>query len=175
MLRPIDSLPLFYAHALAIEHEATERLIEFEGYFVDHGEEVLAGLCHQISHEELEQFRFLERACRGLALPPIATGAHGWLDLGNPEDAAHELFYRVVNARQLLDVALTGERKAERFYRWVARTSRDGGVRALAKAMAREERAHERCIDEALAYRPPAPDWESLLAQGIGPGVVAPD
>ncbi len=174
MLRPIDSLPLFFAHALAIEHEAADRLSEFEGYFKDRGEDALAGLCRELSHEEGERFDFLLKACEGASLPSITAGVHGWLDVGAPEAPAHELFYRVVGPRELLGIAATGERKAARFYRWVARTSSEPVVRELAVTLARDEKAHERILDEALAYRAPAADWEALLAQGIGPGIVAP-
>ena len=84
MPRPIDSLELFYAHALAIGREAIERYEEFRGYFRDRGEEVLAGLCENMVREEQEHLRRLTRASKNLDLPPIDAGRYHWLDSGSP-------------------------------------------------------------------------------------------
>jgi rubrerythrin len=175
MPRPIDTLELFYAHAIAIEREAIDRYEEFLTYFQDRGEDVLAGLCENMVREEQEHLRRLLRASKSLDLVPIDTSRYHWLDDGSPEAPAKELFYRVTTPRQLLEIALAGELAARRFFRWVTRTSRDPAVRAVARTLSHEEADHARWVMEALQYREPTLDWEQMIAAGCGPGVVSQD
>ncbi len=174
MPAPIESLEQFYAHALAIEREAAERYVEFENWFHDRDEEVLAGMCRELARHELEHFQRLATLAQGLDLPPIPADRYHWIDEGAPEAPAHELFYRVATPRQLLEVALAGERHARAFFEWVARTAGNERVRRAAVELAEEEREHARWVRQAMQYREPHADWEKLLARGIGPGAIAP-
>jgi rubrerythrin len=173
MPRPIDTLELFYAHALAIEREAAERYEEFRAWFEDRGEEVLAGLCAGMAREERHHYERILRAARGRALPSIDASRYQWIDMASPEAPAHELVHRVATPRQLLEIALAGEVAARRFFRWVTRTSRDPGVRAAARSLAREEAGHVRWVTDALQYGDPMVDWDQMVAQGTGPGIVS--
>ena len=165
MHKPIRSVEEFYAHALAIEHEAAERYSEFETWFFERGEDVLAGMCRNLAEMENEHFMELARASRDLTLPAAATHEYQWLDPGAPESAAREAFYRVAEPRQLLEVALHAECNALAFFEWVARTTPDASVRALARSMAAEEQQHVGLVRKALEYHPNAHiDWEKLLA-----------
>jgi rubrerythrin len=164
---PIRSLPEFYSHALAIEHEAAERYAEFREYFDDRGEEVLAGLCGNLGQAEEEHFRHLARASEGLELPPVADGEFRWLESGPPESAAREVFYRIASPRQLLEVALQGEYSALAFFQWAERTSADDRVRSLAHELAEEELHHAQWVREALEYQPiTTAEWNRLLDAG---------
>jgi rubrerythrin len=175
MPRPIDTLELFYAHAIAIEREAIARYEEFQTYFADRGEDVLAGLCGGMVRAEREHHAKMVRMARGLTLPVIDTGRYRWLDTGSPEAPAHELFYRITTPRQLLEIALAGEIAARRFFRWVTRTSRDPQVRSAARVLAHEEADHVRWVNDALQYREPTLDWEQMMAAGLNPCLVAQD
>jgi rubrerythrin len=177
MPQPIRTLEEFYAHALAMEHEAAERYAEFEAWFRDRGEEMLAGLCRNLSQAENEHFRQLERGARGLTLPVIPAGEMRWLDAGSPESPAHELFYRVAEPRHLLQVALAAECRAAAFFEWVVRTSPSPEVRERAREIAEEEALHVRWMRDALEYHPSwRIDWEGLLGGGTGPGArVGPE
>lgn len=167
MHEPIRSVPEFYSHALAIEHEAAERYAEFREYFADRGEEVLAGLCGNLSRMEAEHFQELARASEGLQLPAIAEGDFRWLESGSPEAAAREVFYRIATPRQLLEVALQGERTALAFFQWAERTSPDGEVRGLAHRMAEEELRHAEWVRQALEYQPISnAEWNGILEAG---------
>lgn len=164
---PIRSVPEFYSHALAIEHEAAERYAEFREYFADRGEEVLAGLCGNLSRMEAEHFQELARAGEGLQLPTIAAGEFRWLESGSPEAAAREVFYRIATPRQLLEVALQGEYTALAFFQWAERTSADGEVRGLAHRMAEEELRHVEWVRQALEYQPISNlEWNGILEAG---------
>ena len=155
MPRPIDSLELFYAHALAIEHEAMQRYDEFHVHFDGRGEEVLAGLCATMAREERRHYAQLLRTTQDLELPDINAVRYQWIGGTSPEAPAAELFYRVATPMQLLEVALAGEVAARRFFRWVTRTSRDPSVRNAARLLAREEAAHVRWVMDAMQYREP--------------------
>lgn len=154
MPRRIRTVEEFYAHALAIEREAAERYSEFEAYFRDRGEEVLAGLCANVGRMEGEHFRELVAASRHLQLPAIDPGAYQWLEAGSPEAPAREFFYRVAGPRHLLEVALQGELNAFAFFQHVAVTSDNAEVCALARQMAEEEKQHVLWVRNALEYHP---------------------
>lgn len=165
MPRAIHTLADFYAHALAIEHEAAQRYSEFETWFFDRGEEVLAGLCHNLARMENEHFVELAQASRHLSLPCLDLAGYQWLESGSPEAAAREVFYRVAEPHHLLEIALHAECNALSFFEGVARTTSDTSVRALALGMAAEEQQHVRWVQKALEYHPRAHvDWERLLA-----------
>lgn len=168
MPRPIDSLELFYAHALAIEHEAIQCYGEFHAYFRERGEEVLAALCEQLGAEERKHHEKLLRATRGMELPVIDARRYRWIGDASPEAPTREAFYRVSTPTQVLEIALAGEVAARRFFRWVTRTSRDPGVRAVARSLASEEADHARSVMDALQYREPSLDWEKVLETGMG-------
>src|SRR5688500_1510162 len=67
--KPMTGVEEFYAHALAIEREAMERYGEFEAWFGDRGEVVLAGLCANFAQMEASHLRELECRCRSMQLP----------------------------------------------------------------------------------------------------------
>jgi len=152
MRKPIGGVEEFYAHALAIEREAMARYAEFEAWFRDREEDVLAGLCGNLARMEAGHLRELELACRGLELPAIGDGAHRWLEVGPPESMARELFYRVAEPRHLLEIALQAECNALSFYEWVGRATADVRVRVLANELAAEERQHVQWAVQALEY-----------------------
>src|SRR5688500_6708207 len=112
MTKPIETVEEFYAHAIAIEREAMERYAEFATYYADRGEDVLAGLCHNLAGLEREHLEQLLLACAHLQLPAISGADYQWLESGPPEAMAREFFYRVANPRQMLEVAIEAEGRA---------------------------------------------------------------
>lgn len=154
MPRRIQTVEEFYAHALAIELEAAERYAEFETYFRDRGEVVLAGLCANLGRVEGEHFRELVAASRHLRLPAIAPGDYKWLEAGSPEAPAREFFYRIATPRHLLEIALQAEVNAFAFFQHVGLTSDSVEVCALARQMAEEEKQHAVWVRHALEYHP---------------------
>jgi len=175
MKRPIATLEEFYAHAIAIEREAMERYREFQAWFADRSDEILAGLCANIGRMEEKHYRALTEASRSLALPAIAAREYLWLEAGSPEAPARELFYRVAEPRHLLEIALEGERNALAFFQWVARSAPDKAVRAAAAEMARDEEVHVRCVRNALEYHVASRivDWDEVFDAGAGPGSLS--
>jgi rubrerythrin len=163
---PIATIEEFYAHALAIEREAAERYEEFEAWFNDRGADVLAGLCHNLAVLERSHLAALLDASRGLTLPAIPGDGYRWLEGGSPEAAARALFHRVASERHLMEIALHAEKKAQRFFEWVAEQAPSEPVRALARELAQEEAEHVRWVSSALEYSPAEPiDWDKVLAR----------
>ena len=164
MPKALQGVEEFYAHAIAIEREAVERYREFEGWFADRGEEVLAGLCRNLAGLEADHLRQVEHASRGLVIPAIDASRHQWLETGPPETLARDLFYRMAEPRHLLEMVLQAECNALAFFEWVGRTSPDTRVRFLAREMAAEEQQHVQWAAKALEYHVPRhPAWESVL------------
>lgn len=172
MPRPFDSLEQFYAHALAIEHEAAERYDEFAAWFDDRGEEVLAGLARNLAERERDHFHRLLADSRGLELAPVSAQRYHWLEDGEAQAPAREMLFRVASPRQLLAIALAAERNARRFFAWAARTARDPRVRLLAREMAHEEAEHVRWVLDAIEYQGPAVEWDAMMADGVSPGML---
>jgi rubrerythrin len=173
MLEPIGSVEEFFAHALAIEFTAAKSYREFQAHFADRGEEVLAGLCGNLAHFEQEHYERLLEKAKDLEIPDLPIDRYRWLESAPPEAGEHELIFRVATPRQLLEVALKAERNARRFFEWVAGTTADAAVQALAEEMAREEVEHVQWVTKALEYvRADGIDWDKLLASGGGPGLA---
>ena len=146
---PIATPEEFYAHALAIEREAAERYEEFAEWF-EMRSATLAALCRRLATLEREHFNELAESCARLELPELGATDYRWLERDSPEVGAREFFYRVANPRQLLEIALDGEKRAHAFFVWIARTAPDRGVRELAAVMAAEENEHIAWVSGAL-------------------------
>jgi rubrerythrin len=173
MLEPIGSVGEFYAHALAIEREAAKCYRRFQEHFADRGEEVLAGLCGNLAHFEEDHHRLLVERAGKLKLPELPPERYRWLESGSPEAADCEVVFRLATPRELLEIALKAERGAKRFFEWVAGTTANGEIHALAEEMASEEAEHVQWVTRAMEYvRADGIDWESLLAAGGGPGLA---
>ena len=149
MHEPIATVEEFYAHALAIEREAAQRYAEFATWFEDRNQAV-AQLCRRLEILEREHFDELAEACASLELPDIAAQRYRWLETESPEAAAREFIYRVASPRQLLEIALDGELRAQAFFVWIARTAPQRAVRELAAVMAAEENEHVAWVRAAL-------------------------
>lgn len=171
--QPIRSVEEFLAHALAIESEAVLRYREFQAYFADHGEDVLAGLSKNLAHFEQQHYDQLVERARGLTLPVIANDEYRWLDGRSPESTPHDVLYRIATPRQLLEIALLAEHRARTFFEWVARSTEDPQVARMAAEMAKEEDEHVGWVSRALEYLPSGDvDWGPLLEKGAGPGLA---
>jgi rubrerythrin len=152
MMRPVRTVEVFYAHALAIEREARDRYAELTTWFTERGEEMLAGLCATLAEAEGAHYRELQRRSRGHELPAIEPSDYQWREVDSPEAPRRELLQRARRPREVLLVALEAERKAAAFFEWVASTSPDAGVRDLGHEMAAEEELHVRWVRDALEY-----------------------
>ena len=151
--RPIHTVEAFYAHALAIEREASERYGELEAFFRKRGDDALAGLCGSLARMEAGHFNELAKSSRHLRLPALAPGEHEWMEDASPESVECGLASAAATPRGLLELALRAECSALAFFEWAARSTPDAHVRALAREMAAEEVQHVRWVKNALESR----------------------
>jgi rubrerythrin len=160
-MKPIQSPPELYAHAIAIEQEAAARYSELAERMADLGNDGVAEIFSMLAQQEAEHLETLRSRTDGVALPCVDPGQYYWLDAGAPETAAREWLYRLLTPRQALQIALQAEKRAQVFFEHVFITARDPGLRMLAKEMALEEGEHVRMV-ECLLGRSPEPQKESL-------------
>lgn len=162
----IGSVGEFYAHALAIEREASTRYLEFAEHMADEGNDHVATLFRSLAKFEAEHVHQLLEATRQMELPEIAPGQYAWLDQGAPETAAHDLLFRLMTPHDALEIALAAERRAQRFFDQVYETATDDELRELALDMAREEADHVDWVERALKANPdPHIDWSRVLEE----------
>jgi rubrerythrin len=162
-MEPIRSAPELYAHAIAVEREATERYAEFAQRMHDLGEEVVAAVFARLARLEGDHLGALERRTAGQALPRLETHEYRWLDAGAPETAARELIYRLMTPHSALAIALGAEKRAQAFFEHVLAGAEDPALRALAREMAADEREHVSMIEQLLERTPEAlVDWASV-------------
>lgn len=160
----VRSVPELYAHALAIEREATARYQEFAERMADEGNDHVATLFRSLAAFESEHVNQLLEATRKMQLPEIPAGEYAWLDAGAPETAAHDFVFRLMTPHDALEIALEAEQRARRFFDEVYETATDALLRDLALDMAREEDDHVAWVERALATNPdPHIDWEKVL------------
>jgi rubrerythrin len=150
----IQSAPELYAHAIAIEREASERYTELAARMSDEGREDLARVFEMLADLESEHLQILQARTVDVALPAIADGRYHWLDTGAPETAAHDLVYRVMTPHMAMTIALQAEKRAQAFFERVFMTSDDPALRSLAREMAAEEQGHVALMEKLLEHTP---------------------
>ena len=150
-MKPVASLAVLHAHALAIEHEAESRYRELAQLMADRGNAAVAVLFSQLADFEAQHaFHWTKRSV-GVEIPVIAPEEYAWLDCGAPLPDARAFVYRMMTPRLALEMALRAEERALNFFERVADEADNAGVRDLAKEMAREEQSHIAWVQDALA------------------------
>ena len=84
-LLPRDLNELF-AHALAVEREATKRFAELEGYMRQQGMDYIADEFQSIGREEREQYEALAIGTAGRELPQLSAWEYAAHFLGPQAD-----------------------------------------------------------------------------------------
>jgi rubrerythrin len=160
----IHSLAEFYAHALALENEASARYQELGDQMAVHHNRATAELFFWLSRIEGEHADQIAARARGTQLPVIQPWDYQWVGLESPESAAYDSASYLMTPYQALEIALENEKRAAEFFETVAKASRDPSVRELAEEMAAEERKHVEYVRRAMAGQaPPEPDWDADL------------
>lgn len=139
-----------YAHALAIERDASHRFRELEDYLRNCGLDYLAEELAAIGREEQEQYEALAAGTAERQLPPVAAWEYAWHYLGPKADERPA----PRNAREALAAALSIERRAQCFYVDVAEHCTDDTVCAFAAEMAADESRHIQRLEVLLAREP---------------------
>jgi rubrerythrin len=158
------NLEELYAHAIAVEREATKRFAELERYMRQAGMDHIADEFDSIGKEEREQYELLAVGTSARELPQISPWEYAPHYLGPQADLVHA----PRNAREALVLAISSERRAQNFYADVAEHCTDDTMCAFAAEMAIDEGRHIARLERLLAREPEAP------GPGAGDGDVLP-
>jgi rubrerythrin len=139
-----------YAHALAVEREATKRFAELERYMRDAGMDHIADEFESIGKEEREQYELLAIGTAGRELPKLSPWEYAAHFLGPQADVVHA----PRSAREALTLAIATERRTQNFYADVAEHTTDDAMCALAAEMAVDESRHIARLERLLAREP---------------------
>lgn len=144
------TLPELYAHALAVERDATRRFAELEKLMRDAGYDHLADEFERIGSEEREQYEALALGTVGRELPKINEWEYAWHYLGPA--AGQPKAPR--SPREALGLALASERRTQIFYADVAEHCEDDTLCAFAAEMAADEQRHVARLELLLSREP---------------------
>jgi rubrerythrin len=139
-----------YAHALAVEREATKRFAELERYMREAGMDYIADEFEAIGREEREQYELLAVGTAGRELPAIEPWEYSPHFLGAQADVVH----KPRTVRDALVLAISSERRAQTFYVDVAEHTTDDTLCAFAAEMAADESRHIARLERLLAREP---------------------
>ena len=139
-----------YAHALAVEREATKRFAELERYMREAGMEHIADEFESIGREEREQYELLAIGTAGRELPKVSAWEYAPHFLGPEADVVRA----PRSAREALALAIATERRTQNFYVDVAEHTTDDTMCAFAAEMAADEGRHIARLERLLAREP---------------------
>jgi hypothetical protein len=169
-----DLLPeTFVGHALAVERELADLFATLEKSFDDLGESDLTRLCGELAALHIRQLDQLLGTASGAELPePESMPLRERAGIALPVPTAAYCLC-VTRSRHLLAFALGIEDGARRFYQGVANDIDDDTLMAHALTFAVSGNDRVQRISLAIEKTQANDvDWESLLADGGGPGLA---
>ncbi len=143
-----SSLEYFFAHALALELEASERLYDVAEMMEVHNNKALADLFYELSQESSKHAASIKKQSNHLDLPHLKPWEFHWPGDESPEALDMHVLHYLLSPHQALDVVLDCEKRAMEYYQSVARTTKNSEIEALATAFADEEREHVNLLME---------------------------
>ncbi|MCX7891970.1 MAG: ferritin family protein [Burkholderiales bacterium] len=151
------SLPVFLAHALAMEREAAERYLELADMMEAHRNDAVAALFRDMVRYSRMHHDSIAARAGSLPLPPLRPAEYRWRR--PPEAGGEEAFDYTLDPYRALRYARENEVRAMEYYTAVGLAAADPEVRRLAAEFAAEETEHVDALDDWLARtgRPSAP------------------
>jgi rubrerythrin len=152
------SLPIFLAHAIALEHEAAERYLELADMMEAHRNDAVSALFRDmVRYSTMHHDSIVERA-GSIALPALKSWEYRWSQ--PPEAGGEEAFDYLLDPYNALRYARENEVRAMEYYTAVGLATSDPEVRRLASEFASEETEHVAALDDWLARTPrPSAPW----------------
>jgi rubrerythrin len=144
------TLPELYAHALVMERDATKRFEIFAHCMRETGADHLAEEFDAIGKEEREQYELLAAGTKHANLTPPSPWEYAWHYMG----PAGDVVPAPQSVRDVLQLAISAERRTQNFYADVAENVEDDAVSAFAADMAADEGRHIDRLERLLAREP---------------------
>jgi rubrerythrin len=162
-LPKIGSAAEFYAQALAIETEASERYTSLAEQMEVHNNPEAANIFRKMAGIE-SQHRETLRQRAGDMLVGGEAAHFSWTGPEGPETAEFEKVYYLMGPHQALQIAKINEERAAAWYEAIGEATQIAEIKAVAAEMARDEREHIAWVEQWLQqFPPPDEDWDEDL------------
>lgn len=149
----ISSVTEFFAQALAIEEEASERYNLLADQMEVHNNTEIAAIFRKMANiEALHREEIARRA--GNRLVGGKPAVFSWLGPDGPESTEFEDVHYLMTPHQALRLARFNEVRATKFFEGIASNATDAEIKAVAEEMARDEREHVMWVDEWMKKFP---------------------
>lgn len=146
------SLPVFLAHAVALEQEAADRYLELADMMEAHRNDAVSSVFRDM-HRFSEMHRDEIKARVGtVELPQLRAWEYRWSL--PPEVGGEEGFDYMMQAYNALQYARENEVRGMEYYRSVAEGATDPEVKRLATEFAQEESEHVAALDKWIELTP---------------------
>lgn len=159
LAKALDAYEEFMSRAYALELEAAERYTQFAEQMESHNNLEVAQLFRKLAEiEGLHAKNILaEAGWPSMPAMPVPYASQG----EGPETAPFESLHYLMQPYHALEIALRCEQRAVRYFEGIAESDASLRVRAVALAMAADEREHVRLIEDWMRRVPaPAPGWD---------------
>jgi rubrerythrin len=146
------TLPVFLAHAVALEQEASERYLELADMMEAHRNDAVSTVFRDMNRfSEMHRDQIKARV-GSIELPQLRVWEYRWSL--PPEVGGEEAFDYMMEAYNALQYARENEVRGMEYYRQVAAEATDPEVRRLANEFADEEAEHVAALDKWIELTP---------------------
>ncbi len=153
------NLEALMSQALAMEQEAAQRYADLADAMEMHNNADVAELFRRMAAIEGRHAAQIMQQM-GWEHPPSPAPAPAWEGFEAAETVGVDDVHYLMRPWHALQLALSAEQRAERFFGALARSTADESVRKAAQELQDEEREHVELIRAWLARVPqPEPDW----------------
>ena len=159
-LPKFNSVAEFFAQALAIEEEATERYNLLADQMEVHNNREIAAIFRKMALIEAEHRNEIARRA-GDALVEGRPASFSWTGPEGPEAMICEGVHYLMTPYRALMLARFNEERAVKYFEAIAAAATDPEIAALAAQMAADERDHVVWVDKWLEqFAPDEPGWD---------------
>jgi rubrerythrin len=156
----LNSVAEFFAQALAIEEEATERYNLLADQMDVHNNKEIAAIFRKMALIEAEHRNEIARRA-GDALVAGRPASFNWTGPDGPEAIDFEEVHYLMTPHRALMLARFNEERAVKYFDAIAAAATDPQIAAFAAEMAADERDHVIWVDQWLEQlAPEEPGWD---------------
>jgi len=159
-LPKLNSVAEFFAQALAIETEASDRYALLADQMEVHNNRKIAEIFRKMARIELQHRDEIARRA-GAAVVEGRPASFTWVGPDGPEAIDLEAVHYLMTPYRALMLARLNEVRAVEYFEAIAATTTDPEIAAFAAEMAEDERNHVTWVDKWLEeFKPDDPDWD---------------